>query len=69
VNDLLHETAASLRAKIAQEAAKLRVHVDGSAASMNRIEELQRTLDGLEQLQQPLALPIGGQPLTYAKLP
>jgi hypothetical protein len=66
VNDLLHETAASLRAKIAHEAAKLRVHVDGSAASMNRIEELQRALDGLEQLratERPK-----GQPLTYAHL-
>jgi hypothetical protein len=64
VNDLLHETAASLRAKIAQEAHKLRVHVDGSAASMNRIEELQRTLDGLQEIE-AAGRP---QPLAYAKL-
>ena len=64
MNDLLHETAASLRAKIAQEAAKLRVHVDGSAASMNRIEELQRSLDGLQEI----AAKERPQPLAYAKL-
>jgi hypothetical protein len=64
VNDLLHETAASLRAKIATEAKNLRHHIDGTSASMGRIEELQRTLDGLQQLQ-AAGRP---QPLAYAKL-
>jgi hypothetical protein len=67
--NVLHLTAESLKAKIRQEAKRLRHHIDGSASAMEAIEEAQRMLDGLEEVQRPpgLALPIG-QPTTYAKL-
>jgi hypothetical protein len=64
--NVLHLTAESLKAKIRQEAKRLRHHIDGSASAMQIIEEAQRMLDGLEEIQtaeppqeQPLALPIG----------
>jgi hypothetical protein len=64
--NVLHLTSESLKAKIRQEAKRLRHHIDGSASAMQIIEEAQRMLDGLEEIQtaeppqeQPLALPIG----------
>jgi hypothetical protein len=49
--NVLHLTSESLKAKIKQEAKRLRHHIDGSASAMQIIEEAQRMLDGLEEIQ------------------
>jgi len=67
---VLSAVADSLRSKIAAEGTLLRHHLQAACAAEQRIEELTAQLAQIEEVlaEQPLDLPIGGQPQVYARL-